>query len=289
MNACVNVGIGLLVFLAGIGAAFAQQPSTLTAEKVANNLYVVKGGVANTGFLISDKEVLAIDAEMTVESAKQMLAEIKKLTPKPVTRLVLTHSDGDHVNGIGGFPQGLEIIAHVQTKKDMADASKDPNLKALQSYLPSRTFTDKLELQVGSDRIQLLQFGPAHTSCDTVVFFQAQRVAFVGDLVFVDRDPLVHLHKGGTTVGLVKTLKALLELNVDQFVPGHGRIVNKKDIESVEKNIEDKQAKIKALIQEGRSLAEIKKTFGIVDRPSVPGAPQFPSLVELIYTENTRK
>lgn len=101
----------------GFGAAwlvmspgFSQQQSALTAEKIAGNIYIVKGGVANTGFVVGEKAVAAIDAEMTADSATQMIEQIRKVTSLPLTTLILTHSDGDHVNGLAGFPQGLEEV-----------------------------------------------------------------------------------------------------------------------------------------------------------------------------------
>jgi glyoxylase-like metal-dependent hydrolase (beta-lactamase superfamily II) len=263
-----------------------QQPPAMSVEKLTDNIYMVKGGSgANTGFFIGEKGVVVIDAKMTAESARQMIEEIKKLTPKPITTLVITHSDGDHVNGLGGFPQGLEIISHVQTKKDMEEAFKDPRSEALQPYLPNKTFTDKMDLRLGPERIQLLHFGPAHTSGDIVVFFPAEKVAFVGDLVFIGRDPLIHRQKGGTSLGLVKYLKALLELQADRYVSGHAEVVSKAEIETLIKSIEEKQAKIRSLIQEGKSLDEIKKIFGVEDRPAAPGGRRFMSLVEVIYLD----
>lgn len=281
----------LLCFcLMGLSAGLSQLPQTTTVEKVTGNIYMVKGGSgANTGFFIGANEVLVIDAKMTVDSAKQMIEEIKKLTPRPITKLVITHSDGDHVNGLGGFPQGLEIISHTQTKKDMADAFKEPNLQALQPYLPNRTFTDEMDLRLGYEPVRLLHFGPAHTSGDIVVFFPAEKVAFVGDLVFIGRDPLIHRQKGGTSLGLVKNLKALLDLGADRYIAGHTEILSKSDIETLMKSIGDKQARIKSMIQEGKSLDDIKKAFGVEDRAAAPGGRRFMSLVEVIYLDLTEK
>jgi cyclase len=104
----------------------------MSVEKIAKDIYMVKGGSgANTGFLIGEKSVLVIDAKMTTDAAKQMIDEIKKLTPQPIMSLVITHSGGDHVNGLAGFPRGIEIISHAQTKKEMEEAFKDPKLAAL--------------------------------------------------------------------------------------------------------------------------------------------------------------
>jgi cyclase len=287
MNAQMRLAFLFCFAVAGMQGGFSQQPQAMTVEKVTGNIYLVKGGSgANTGFFVGEKEVLVIDAKMSSDAAKHMVDEIKGLTPNPITRVILTHSDGDHVNGLGGFPQGLEIIAHAATKTDMEEAFKAPNFVALQPYLPNRTFTEgKMELKSGAERIELLHFGPAHTSGDIVVFFPAEKVAFAGDLVFVGRDPLIHRQKGGTARGLVKTLNALAGLEADKYVAGHTEILSKGDIAGEKKSIEEKQAKIRSLIAEGKSLAEVKMAFGVEERNAAPGARRFMSLVEVIYLE----
>ena len=267
--------------VSGVGYSQPQTPP-ISVEKVAGNIYAVTGGSgANTGFFIGKKGVLVIDAKMTTESARQMIEEIKKLTPLPIQDVVLTHSDGDHVNGLTGFPHGLEIISQANCKREMEEAFKDPKYEALRGYLPNQTFADKKNLRMGSERIELLHFGPAHTSGDTVIFFRAEKVAFVGDLVFIGRDPLIHRQKGGTSIGLVKTLHALLALPAMQYVTGHSGVVSKSDIETLVKSIEEKQAKIRAMIQEGKSLDDVKKAFGVEDRPGR----HFMSLAEVIYLD----
>jgi cyclase len=265
--------------LAASSNGFSQQQAALTAEKIADGVYVVKGGMANTGFVVGEKEVAAIDAEMTPDQAKKMIDEIKKVTPKPLTRIILTHSDGDHVNGLTGFPQGLEIISSSVCKKEMEGD------KTLAAYLPTKTFADKMDLSIPPEQIQLLHFGPAHTSGDAVVFFPAKKLAFVGDLVFLTMDPLIHRQKGGTSTGLIKTLKALLAINADKYVPGHGDIVSKSSMESLMKSLQEKQNKVSALIKEGKSLDEVKKAFGISEGPAKPGGFRFPSVVETMYLE----
>lgn len=121
-----------------------------------------------------------------------------------------------------------------------------------------------------------------------VVFFPAEKVVFVGDLLFVGRDPLIHRQKGGTSFGLVKNLKGLLALEADTFLSGHAGPLAKSDVQTLLAGIEEKQAKVRALIKDGKSLDEIKKTFGITDQPG-PGGMRWPSLVEVIYQELTEK
>jgi len=290
----------VIVLLSLSGLGLAQQPpqaQPIAVQQVKGNVYIVKGGSgANTGFFIGDKEVVVIDAKTTAESAQRMIEEIGKLTAKPITGIILTHSDGDHVNGLSGFPKGLKIYGHPQTKKDMEDASKQPNLQYLMDYLPNQACspceasrTSAMLVRMGHEDIQLYFFGAAHTSGDLIVYFPVEKVAFVGDLVFVGRDPLIHRQKGGTSLGLARNLDAMLALDADAFIPGHADLLTKQDVRGVAASIKEKQDKIKGMIADGRPLDEIKKAFGVEDRPSQPGRPRFLSLIEVIYLDLTEK
>jgi cyclase len=291
-----NPALFLLFILAGVGYCLAQQ-QPLTVQKIRGGIYMVKGGSgANTGFYIGDTEVLIIDAKMTVESTKQIIEEVRKLTAKPITRIILTHSDGDHVNGLNGLPAGLKIYAHPQTKKDLEEASKSPDTPYLREYLPNEVCSpcaaskeSSMNLRMGAELLQLYYFGPAHTSGDLVVYFPAEKVAFVGDLTFVGRDPLIHRQKGGSSLGLMETLQSLLSLDADTFISGHSDPLTRQDIQGIYASLAEKRDKVKAMIDEGKSLDEIKKAFGIQDAQVQPGRPRFPGLVEVIYLDLTEK
>ncbi len=292
-----------LFFLALISASSAQQltsqpaqplkpeVSPISVQSVKGSIYQVKGGIgANSGFFIGEKEVLAIDTKMTEDSAKQIIVEIKKLTPNPITYITLTHSDRDHVNGLLGFPQGATIISHEKTRVHM---DKDFQSAQQRAYLPNITFSDRLSLYLGDalrgTRIDLLYFGPAHTDGDAVVYFPNEKVAFIGDLIFIGREQLIHRHKNGNSFGLVKALKAILNLDAGIFVHGHGDLATKKDIQNLIQSVEEKQIRIQALVKEGKTLEQVKKIFNVEDRPVQPGGMRSMSLVEVIYLEVTEK
>jgi glyoxylase-like metal-dependent hydrolase (beta-lactamase superfamily II) len=281
--------LGFLAIASLGGLAAAQpQPTPLSVAQIKDGVYWVKGGSgANTGFIIGRKEVIVIDAKMTEASAQDMLAEIRKLTPNPVKYVVLTHSDGDHVNGLSAFPKGVTVVAHANSRKDMETAFKDPKFSALLPYLPSETLTAGLSLYIDGARVNLLHFGPAHTSGDLVVFLPDQKIAFVGDLVFLGRDPLVHREKGGNSFGLAETLKKILALDADTFVSGHNDPLAKAEIQGLLASIQEKQAKVKALVQQGKSLDEVKAALGVVDAPG-PGGRRWPSFVEVVYLDLTQ-
>lgn len=264
----------------------------LTVQTIAGGLHLVTGGSgANTAFYLTKDQVFAVDAKMSVESAAAMLAEIAKRTSAPLKTVIITHSDGDHINGLPGFPGGLVIVAHDNCKADIEKAAAD--LPALKDYIPNRTF-DQLHqtLFKGEDgQIDLLYFGPAHTSGDIVAWFPREKAVFVGDLLFTGRDPLIHRHKNGNSFGYVKTLKGLLKLSpsVETFLSGHAGPLGRSDVEALIASMEEKQAKVKTMIDEGKSLEEVKSAFGIEDRPAAAGARRWLSLIEVIYLELTGK
>ena len=267
-----------------------QAPPPMTVQEITKSLYLVKGGSgANAAFFVTKKQVIAIDAKMTAESAAGMLAEIRKVTDAPLKALILTHSDGDHVNGLAGFPKGLTILAHKNVLRDIEKAAAD--MPAFKESTGIGTHTSQASIIGKGYKVLLRSFGPAHTDGDTCVLFPGLGVAFVGDLLFVGRDPLIHRNKGGNSFGYVKTLDALLALKpkVKTFLSGHADPLGRTEVQALRDSMAGTQAKVKAMIAEGRSLEDIKKAFGVEDRPAAPGGRRWLSLVETIYLELTGK
>jgi glyoxylase-like metal-dependent hydrolase (beta-lactamase superfamily II) len=268
-----------------------QAPPPLTVQEITKSLYLVKGGSgANTAFYVTEKEVFAVDAKMSAAAATEMLAAIRKATSLPLTTVIITHSDGDHINGLPGFPKGLHIISHEKCRADIAAAAEtQPELK---DYIPDKAYAQpRLELHAGGKTIVLAYFGPAHTSGDTAVIFPQEKAAFLGDLVFVGRDPVIHRFKGGRSDGCIRTLQALLAVRppIETFLSGHADPVGRAEIETAIASIEGLRVRIKGLIDEGKTLAEIKTAFGIEDRPAPPGGRRYIGAVETIYLEFTEK
>jgi cyclase len=256
-------------------------PQAMTVQQVRGNIYQIKGGSgANTGFFIGRDEVIVIDSKMTGESAKQMIAEIQKLTPNPIRKVLLTHSDRDHVNGLPAFPPGTMIISHEETLRYMDGDFKGDTLRA---FLPDITFASRAAVYSDTARIEMLYFGPAHTSGDAVILFPGEKVAFVGDLLMIGRDPLIHLAKNGSSFGLVKVLNAILKLDADIFVSGHAEIAGRPEIEAEIRSVEEKQARVKELVKQNKTLDEVKKAFGVAE------GGRWPSFYEVIYRELTEK
>jgi cyclase len=277
-----------VIALATLATAQGPPPSPFSVHLLKDGVYWTEGGSGgNTGFIIGKDGVIVFDAKTTPDSAKEMLAAIAKITAKPVTRVILSHSDGDHVNGLAGFPKGLTIIAQENCKKEMI-ASKDSKFAAPQDYLPTQTYDKKLALTIDGVKVQLFHWVPAHTSGDTVMYLPDEKIAFGGDMVDLTQFALIHAQKGGNSAGWIETMKGIIALNADTYVSGHGGLQTKAALQERLAAVEARRAKIAEMVAAGKSLDEVKATAGAVEAPH-GGAPPFPPFTEVVYLELTKK
>src|SRR5208337_851600 len=87
-------------------------------------VYVVPGGGSNSTVIIGDKGVIVIDVKTTMATGQQLLDKIATLTSKPVTYVIETHSDCDHINGIVAFPKSVKIIAQVNNRTEQEQVAR---------------------------------------------------------------------------------------------------------------------------------------------------------------------
>jgi cyclase len=76
----------------------------------------------NTVVVVNDEDVVVFDSCTRAVTAQAVIAEIRKLTPKPVRALINSHWHQDHWSGNDAFAQafpGLRIIASEQTRDYM--------------------------------------------------------------------------------------------------------------------------------------------------------------------------
>ncbi|HUU29260.1 MAG TPA: MBL fold metallo-hydrolase [archaeon] len=260
----------LFYILLFVSYSFAQQRETQPVElrKISDRLYEIIGGRgANGGAYIGDNGVLIIDAKMDQESVDQVIEEIEKITVKPIKYLVNTHSDGDHVTGNRYFGEEVTFIAHENCRKEFFHARRDGTQSEwsepeLVPFVPSLTFRDKMELYLGAKKVELWYFGTGHTTGDAVIYFPEGKTAFLGDQLFLDRAQLIHSYKGGNSFEHVKTLKKMLQtLNAGNFCSGHSDMADREGVRNHIARMEERQEMVRALIEKGRSLEEVKSAF----------------------------
>jgi cyclase len=152
------VGFVLSMCLVAHGAA--AEFGKVTSTKVADGIYLFTtapyadaGLSGNSVAILSSEGVLVFDANGTPETAATVLAEIRKLTDKPVRYLVNSHWHWDHWGGnqvyLAAFP-GLQIITHEKTRELMLNVEPRWNDKGLKEELPQ--FLDGFEKQIAAAR-----------------------------------------------------------------------------------------------------------------------------------------
>jgi cyclase len=288
----------LLVVLSAIGivsSAYAQAPpaAPFMTHQLKPNVYWIEGGGGNSTVIVGDKGVIVVDAKTTPDQGRELLADIAKITPKPVTTVILTHSDGDHVNGLASFPSGITIIAQANNKKEQEAALTAGGRGAPPAdHLPTRVVSkNKENVKVDGVRLELLHWAPAHTSGDLVVYLPDEKIVATGDIIAGNGDPLIHREKSGSSEGWITTVKGIAALDAGVFVAGHGNTQTKADIQNRLAAVTAKREKIRELVAQGKSLDEVRAA---VDPPPAQGkgggrGPNFPSFTEVVYQELTAK
>lgn len=283
------------------GARVPQAPQAAPAPKitlhtlVAGKLYWAEGDGGNSGVVIGDKGVVLIDAKMTPAGAHGLIAAVARITPKPITHVVLTHSDGDHVNGLAGFPDGLKIIAHKNNKLELLAVFQFAAVEVgggrclpPANRLPNTIiFKNRVATTIHGVRFVFHHFGPAHTNGDLVVELPDYSMAFTGDLL--TSIVLVHPEKNGSFEGWFQTAQDLLKLNVKSYLGGHSANLDTKD--SLRKRVAGYQAiktQVDSLMAAGKTLPQIKEAMGVPakDPSGCRGVP-YMSLPNIEYIERS--
>ena len=284
----------IIAGLAAPAAALGQMPTAgpLTVHPVASKVYWAEGAGGNVGIIVGDKGVILVDATVSPEGGKRLLAEVAKLTPRPVTTVILTHGDMDHVGGLAAFPPGTDIIAQENTRKRLADNAAAGRGAVPVDRLPGHRVAAREAVTIDGVKLELLHWSPAHTDGDLVVYLPTQKVAFTGDIFAIDQPrALIHLEQRGTSQGWIQSAKAIAALDADRFVVGHGDVQTKAALRKRIDQSAAERAEIVKLVAKGDSLAEIQAKVG--DPPPGPartgGGPVFPPFSAVVYQELTGK
>ena len=192
-------------------------------------------GDPNTGVIIGPDSVLICDTLATPLMAQNLIAEIRKITDKPIKYVVLSHYHAVRVLGASGYKkEGMqEIIASQGTyemivergAQDMqSEYERFPRLFQNFDSVPGLTwptlvFQNRLTLWMGSLEVNILYLGSGHTKGDTVVWVPSERVLFSGDLIEAD----AACYTGDAQLAQwPATLDALAALQPAKVVPGRG-------------------------------------------------------------------
>ncbi len=265
----------------------------LTTQSLTPDVYWVQSGAGsgNTGIIVGDKGVIVIDTTRSPEGGKKLQAEVAKITPKPITTVILTHADGDHVGGLSTFPIGITIIGQENCKKILEDGIASGHSDITADYLPNHTVDKREDTTINGVKFDLLHWAPAHTTADLAIYLPEQKLVFTGDLIVLDQPhaALIKRNLHATSTGWIESAKGLLALDADRYVVGHGdEVQSKQQIEQRVNEVIAERDKIKELVGKGEALQQIQTEVG--DPPPnqpkpAPGARVFMPLSEVIYRE----
>lgn len=188
--------------------------------------------ISNAGFVVTPKGVVMIDALGSPALAERLVAEIKKVTPLPITHVLVTHYHADHIYGLQVFKAlGAKIVAHraalIYLNSDTARLRMEASRAQLFPWIDDKTYLVEPDTWLDGDQDLLLGgmlfqariVGPAHTPEDMAFYLPSEKVLFAGDLVFRSRIPFVGQ---ADSRHWITALDQLLTFDTQVIVPGHG-------------------------------------------------------------------
>ena len=237
--------------------------SPLTTTSLGNGLFMFSGDGGDVTAIVDDGSTLLIDSG--IDSRVTDLSDaIFKATGRPITRLVNTHWHFDHTGGNVYFGSaGVSIIAQENVKKRLMSVQDVPFVGLRDGHYPSQalptvSYSSSMTLHQGSQQLTLVNYGPAHTDGDTVIYIAPANVAVVGDIFSNHVYPIIDLASGGSIDGLILSVDRILAQTDEQtkIVPGHGPVATRADLQAYRDMLVQVRQRIQALITAGKTMAE---------------------------------
>lgn len=189
-------------------------------------------GDPNSGVIIGDDSVMVIEAQATPRLANKVIENVRSVTDKPITHLVLTHYHAVRVLGASAYPAHTVVMSEkarsmvAERGQEDWDSEFDRFPRLFQGHesitgltWPTVTFTDRMSIYLGKRRVDLMFLGRGHTAGDIVAFVPDENVMFTGDLVEYHSACYCgdgHFHDWPGTLARIKGFE------LDAIAPGRG-------------------------------------------------------------------
>jgi len=317
-----------LAIITGAPSAAAAQPSNASAAdglhvtQLQPDFYVIAGAGANIAVQIGEDGVVVVDTGLEAH-AEAVLAEIRRLTDRPIRYIVNTSADPDHVGGnevLSGAGQsivptgGLNDIAAYGGRAPIA---AEENVLARMSAphgqeapypsgaWPTSTYAAALgetqkDVYINGQALQLFHQPAAHSDADSIVMFRRNDVIAVGDVLDTTRFPVINLEQGGSVQGVIDSLNRIIQLTVAPtpmiwqqggtvVIPGHGRICHESEVVDYRDMLTIIRDRVQSLIDRGMTLAQVQQanpTAGYTARYGADSGPWTTNtFVEAVYRD----
>ena len=236
-------------------------------EKLEDGFYILFGLGGNIAVSSGEDGVLIVDDQFT-EMMPKLRRAMREQGSDEIDFAINTHWHFDHADGnkvLG--TEGTWLISQTNSR-DMMMKDNVINLVVAateqeaypSSALPHITFHKNMQFYFNDERVDLLHFGPAHTTGDAVVFFRGRNAVHMGDIYNNAGYPFIDAGNGGTLDGMLHTCRTVLDfINADTVViPGHGPLANPIDLQSYVNMLDFVYKEMKSMIASGMSLDEIQ-------------------------------
>jgi glyoxylase-like metal-dependent hydrolase (beta-lactamase superfamily II) len=267
----------------------------ITTETVAPGLHVLFGAGGNIAVSIGEQGVLIVDDQYPAIVPKIRDA-IRALGGGDVDFVINTHWHFDHTNGNPLLTTTGSWVVSQANSRQMMLADRIINLVNVRvkqpasppEGLPVITYDDRLVFHFNDQQIELLHFGPAHTTGDTAVVFRGSNAVHMGDIFSNWGYPFIDADSGGGLDGVVAFGEAILnEINESTIViPGHGQVATYTDLEEYVSMLKAIRDRLAVLIADGATLDEVISAKPTAEWDAVEGDPT--RLLNRAYRSMTR-
>jgi glyoxylase-like metal-dependent hydrolase (beta-lactamase superfamily II) len=291
----------LVVCAAPIANAQNFDNARIVTEKVRDGFYVLFGvgeGViaGNIGVSIGDQGVLLVDDQFP-EIAPKYKAAIREVGgDDDIAFVINTHWHFDHSDGNKALgPEGTWFVSHENSRQMML---KDSVINLVSQTIdqpthppearPVVTYDSSMRMHFNGQQIDLMHFGPAHTTGDTAVIFRGYNAVHLGDVFNMSGYPFIDADNGGSLPGLVDFCQAVLdEIDANTVViPGHGPVSDYQGLADYVTMLRTVRDRIAALIGTGASLQQVAAARPTADWDATRGDPA--NFINRAYTSMRR-
>jgi glyoxylase-like metal-dependent hydrolase (beta-lactamase superfamily II) len=209
---------------------------------VAPGVRVAQGyDFGDFAFIETEDGVVAIDSGTTESNANAALTELRKITSKPVTHVILTHAHWDHVGGLEAIKRpGTQVIAQagfeavLQVVNDTAlPVTEWFGKEAGRHYdvVPDHLVKERETLKTGGVELVLYPARGGETSDGLLIHLPASGLLFVGDVLmpYLGAPFLPE----GSAEGYFETIDLVQRLRPRLMVHGHTGLTENVTIELV--------------------------------------------------------
>ena len=214
---------------------------------LAKDVYSLQFGPnqVNAGFVVTDDGVVVIDSGPSPRAGEALRQAIDAVTDQPLAYVINTHFHSSHTFGNQAF--GGSVIAHVDCLAQMNRAlthewspahiakwrKENPEhaaeFEGLRIRVPDLAFSGAGIINIGGKNLQLIHLGN-HTSDSIAVHLPEQGVVFAVDNLFDSRRPFL---RHANAAQWVEVLQKLEELDLQRAVPGHGAVMEARDVHNL--------------------------------------------------------